>query len=97
MMHLLATAHHYPWRPFIDPLDVAIPALQLYWFVLLVPIAVLVSIAYKAVRVRHMSEFPRAVAVMSVQIIVAMIALGIASFLLVQIVIPMIAPMPGPF
>ena len=89
--------HNYSWRPFIDPLDIAIPALQLYWYVLLVPISVLVSIVYKAVRVRDMAGFGRAVVTMSVQIITAMIALGVASYLLVQVVIPIIAPMPGPF
>jgi len=96
-MMLAAGTHHYSWRPFIDPLDVALPALQLYWFVLLIPVSVFVSIAYKAVRVRDVGDIPRAAGIMSVQIIAAMIALGIASYLLVQIVIPMIAPMPGPF
>jgi hypothetical protein len=72
--------------PFIDPLDV-----HQWWYLLLIPVALLVSIAYKACRVESLSDFPREVAVMTVQIVVVMILLGFASFLFVEKVLPMIA------
>ena len=39
------------YRPFIDPLD-----LQRGWFILLLPLALGVSITYKAVRVEDLSR-----------------------------------------
>ena len=62
---------------------------------LLAPLSLLISIAYKAVRAPTMTRYWREVAVMTVQIIAAMILLGIASYVMLQIVVPVIAPMPA--
>jgi hypothetical protein len=75
------------YRPFIDPID-----LHRFWFVLLVPMALLLSLAYKAVRVPDIKDLPRQVAVMTVQVVAGMIALGFASYLFVQYVVPAIVP-----
>lgn len=89
---LLATgpmlAAELAYRPFIDPIN-----LQRGWYFLLLPLSLGIAIAYKAVRVRDMRAYPREVAVMTVQIIIAMLALGAVSFILVQHVLPMILPM----
>lgn len=75
-----------PYRPFIDPLD-----LHQHWYLFLIPLALGVSIVYKAVRMRDMAGYARAVAIMTVQIIAGMIALGIASHFLFMIFAQFIA------
>ena len=79
------TALTLAYRPFIDPINA-----HHWWYLLLIPMALGISVAYKAVRVPDLKEFPRAVAVMTVQIVVAMIALGAASYVCVQYVVPMV-------
>jgi len=74
------------YRPFIDPIDV-----HTLWYLLLVPLALGVSAAYKAVRVDELREFPRAVLVMTAQIVLGMIALGVLSYVFVQFLVPRLA------
>jgi len=76
------------YRPFIDPLN-----LHHVWFLLLVPLALFVSIAYKAVRVHDMSRYWQGVAIMTGQIVLGMLALGAAFYLLIEWIVPIIAPM----
>lgn len=76
------------YRPFVDPID-----LQRGWYLLLIPLSLGIAVAYKAVRVSDMRTYPREVIVMTIQIIFAMLALGAASFMLVQHVLPMVLPM----
>lgn len=88
------------YTPFIDPL----PAHGL-WFILMIPIALGVAMAWKAVRIPDLppprpgapARFPVRGFVlqtlfMSVQIVLGMIALGAASFLLVQYLVPALVP-----
>lgn len=75
------------YRPFLDALD-----LHDAWYVLLFPLALLIAVAYKAVRVPDMRHYPRHVLVMAAQISIAMIALGAAAYAFVEILLPLIAP-----
>jgi hypothetical protein len=75
------------YRPFIDPIN-----LHDWWFLLLGPMALGISIAYKAVRMLDLKDYVRQVVLMTVQIILGMIGLGIASYLFVQHVLPLVAP-----
>lgn len=75
------------WRPFLDPLPI-----EDGWFLLLIPLALLVSMGYKAVRVGDMSRYWREVAVMTVQVILAMILLWIAAYLVIFRIVPLILP-----
>ena len=75
------------WRPFLDPLD-----LHRWWFMLIVPLSIGIAVAYKAIRVESMRTYWREVAVMTVHIVLGMIALGAASYVFVQHVLPAIAP-----
>lgn len=75
------------FRPFIDPIN-----LHDWWFLLLGPMALGVSVAYKAIRMADLRDYPRQVLLMTLQIILGMIALGIASYLFVQHLLPLIAP-----
>lgn len=78
------------WRPFLDPLN-----LHEYWWVFLIPLSLGISITYKAVRlhdVGSMRAYWHQVVVMTAQIILAMIVLGIAMFLFLEFVLPLLAP-----
>lgn len=87
MPHTLATMFSLAYRPFLDPLH-----LDRVWFLLLLPMAFFISVAYKGVRVSDLKHLPREVAVMSAQIVLGMVALGLASYLFVQHLVPLIAP-----
>lgn len=67
-----------PFRPFLDPIE-----LHQWWFLLLVPMAFLVAMTYKAVRLRTLEKYWRQVLLMTSQIVIGMIALGAATYLLV--------------
>jgi hypothetical protein len=74
-----------PFRPFLDPLP-----LHEHWWVFLLPLALGVSLVYKAVQGRsaddlHLGQYARAVLVMTVQIVVGMAALALASYLLLVV------------
>lgn len=74
------------YTPFIDPINA-----HQWWYLLLLPMAVLIAVAYKAVRVETLKDFPKEAAVMVVQIVGGMILIGLASFLFVEEVLPMIS------
>jgi len=70
------------WTPFIDPL----PGAWLhYWYLYLLPVALLISVIYKAIRMHELKGYVQAVAVMAVQIVLGMVGLAIGSFLLVEV------------
>lgn len=75
------------WRPFLDPMD-----LHAYWWAFLIPLSLLISVVYKAVRVERLADWPRATLVMTAQIIAAMILLGAGVFCFLEYILPMIAP-----
>ena len=79
------------YRPFLDPILV----LNEYWFWLIIPLAFGIAAAYKAVRVLDLKIYPRDVAVFAVQIILGILALGIAALIIIEYLLPIIAPMPG--
>ncbi len=81
MMMMLA------WRPFIDPLD-----LHGMWFLFLIPLSLGIAVVYKAVRLRSMDRYWQNVVVMTGQIIVGMIALGALSYVVIQVVVPLLVP-----
>jgi hypothetical protein len=74
------TATHIPYRPFVDPLE-----LHGSWWLLLLPLSLGISVIYKAVRMRDLDGYWRAVLVMTAQIVLGMLALAVASFLLVEL------------
>lgn len=89
MTGLLGPALTLAWRPFIDPIS-----LHGSWFLLLVPLSLGVAVVYRAVRVADFEKFWWKVTVLTVQIVVSMILLGAASYLFIQWLVPMLAPMP---
>ncbi len=70
----------FTYRPFIDPLNA-----HTLWWATLIPMALFLSIAYKAVRMKTLHNFPREVLIMSAQILVGMCGLGLALWLLTEV------------
>lgn len=62
MIHLLAQ-----YRPFIDPLPI-----HSYWAWLLIPLCLLFSVVYKAVKVENLRELPRQVLSGTIWILIGM-------------------------
>ena len=80
-----------PWRPFLDPLSA-----HDWWYLFLVPLALGISVTYRAVRMERVdgAVYWRQVAVMTAQIVLAMVLLWVAAFVFLQYVVPLLAPMP---
>jgi hypothetical protein len=78
MMELLA------YIPFLHP----IPAFHTWWYLLIVPLSFGIAVIYKAMRVGDLRDYWRQVAVMTSQIILAMIALAVLLVVLVQVIVP---------
>ncbi|MGE3109138.1 MAG: hypothetical protein AB7G11_17325 [Phycisphaerales bacterium] len=74
------------WRPFLDPLNV-----HDSWWWFLIPMAFGISVVYKAARMPSLDRYWRAVLAMTVQIIVGMILLALASYLFVMLYVRFIA------
>ena len=74
------------WVPFLQPIN----GLQPWWYVLLVPLSFGISVIYKALRLPRLDRFWRQVAIMTTQIILAMVALAIALAVFIQVVIPLL-------
>jgi len=78
------------YTPLLDPL-----AMDHLWWMLLVPIALGIAVTYKAVRLPTMDHYWREVIVMALQIILGMVALGAASFIFIEWLVPLVAPLRG--
>lgn len=72
------------WTPFIHPLNV----FHDWWYLLLPPLALGISIIYKGVRMKSLERFWRETLILASQIVLAMIGLAICIMLLVQVAIP---------
>lgn len=70
------------YRPFIDPLD-----LHNVWWFTLIPLALGISMAYKAVRLEDLSRFWTQALLMTVQVVAGMIGLAIAAYVVVELIV----------
>ena len=68
------------FRPFWQPLPV-----WNYWYLLLLPLCVGVSIVYKAIKCRDMKQVPREAAVIFVMIILGMVLAAAVLLILVRV------------
>ena len=78
---------NHPYRPFLDPLH-----LDHFWFLLIIPLSIFISLVYKSVRLPDLERLPKQVLIMTLQIITAMIAMGIAFYFFVEYILPRLAP-----
>ncbi len=74
------------WIPFVQPA----PHAATWWWVLVLPLSLFISMAWKAVRLEKLDGYWRAVLKMSTQIVVGMVALFVALALLVRVIVPML-------
>lgn len=74
-----------PYRPFIDPAPLPV---HTRWYLLLLPMAFGIAVVYKAVMLQTIDRYWQQVVYLTVQIIVGMILLAVASYLLVMLYIP---------
>jgi hypothetical protein len=75
-----ARAIRPPYRPFLDPIDV-----HGWWWVMLLPMSVLIAVVYKSVRLKDLRGYWAAVLGMTAQIVIGMVLLGVASYVLVEV------------
>ncbi|CAN5759652.1 hypothetical protein BH11PLA1_BH11PLA1_21560 [soil metagenome] len=76
----MTTALLLAWRPFLDPIDAD------HWYAaLLIPLALGIAVAYKAVRMKDLTGYPRQVVMFTIQTIFGMIALAAAFYALAEI------------
>ena len=72
--------------PFVDPINV----FHDWWYLLLIPLSFGISVIYLALKMRDLDRFWRAVAMMTVQIVLVMAALAVALVVLVELTIPLL-------
>jgi len=74
------------WTPFLQPA----PGVQHWWWMLVVPMALGVSMAYKAVRTNDLADWPRDVLRMTLQIVAAVVGIAVGLYVLVILVLPLL-------
>jgi phosphatidylglycerophosphate synthase len=74
------------WIPFVQPA----PGASSWWWALVVPFSLFISMAWRSVRQKDLSRYWPAVARMSAQIVVGMIGLFVFLALIVRVVVPII-------
>lgn len=74
------------WTPILQPA----PGVSSWWWLLVLPLSLFVSMAWKAVRQQDLAGYWPAVARMSAQIVVGMIGLFVALAIVVRVIVPII-------
>ncbi len=74
------------WSPFLQPA----PGVQHWWWLLVIPMALGVSLSYKAIRTGDLRKFPRDVTVMAIQIVASMVGIAIGLYILVLVLLPLL-------
>ena len=72
--HFSQTVWLLAYRPFIDPLPIGNSA---GWALLCVPLVILVSVAYKTIKLQNLAELPRQASRLTVQILVFLAAAAV--------------------
>ena len=72
--------------PFVDPINI----FHDWWYLLLIPLSFGISVIYRALKMQDLDRFWRAVAMMTVQIVLVMAALAVALVVLVELAIPLL-------
>ncbi|MCE2880864.1 MAG: hypothetical protein LW636_00700 [Planctomycetaceae bacterium] len=74
------------WTPFLQPA----PEVDSWWWLLIIPTAVGIALAYTSIRSRTVAAIPREALVMTLQIIAAVVGIAIGLYLLVMVLLPML-------
>tara|TARA_R110000737_G_scaffold2923_19_gene10284 strand:- start:13192 stop:13455 length:264 start_codon:yes stop_codon:yes gene_type:complete len=78
------------YTPFVDAMSV-----HEQWYLLIVPMVFFVAVGYKAVRVTDMKGYWRNVFAFVVQVLGVMAVLAVGFTIVITVLVPMLAPMPG--
>ncbi len=70
------------FTPFIDPISALFPEMHAYWLWLVVPLVIAISLIYRTTRHSDLKSLPRAVTLMSCQILLVMVAAAVLLTLL---------------
>ena len=74
----------FAWKPFLQPA----PAVDRWWWLLVIPTALGIALAYKSTRTRELALLPREALRMSVQIVLAMVGIALFLYLVVIVLVP---------
>lgn len=74
------------WVPFVEPIASA----ARWWWLLVVPMCLGISITWRAIRLRSLDRYWREVVFMTGQLLAGMVALAAALMVLVRVVLPML-------
>ena len=83
--------NHLASIPFIDPISAFNVGFEAWWYFTLVPLAFFLSMAYKGVRVKTMDRYWSQVAIMTTQVVLGILGLGVLMLLAVTQIMPRIA------
>ena len=75
------------FTPLLYPIDA-----HRFWWLLLVPLAILISVVYKALRLPSLGRYPLGVAIMTMQVLGGMFLLGAAAYIFVVHLAPIVLP-----
>lgn len=78
------------YTPFLDPINA-----HDVWYLLLIPLAFLIAVGYKAVRTVDMRVYWRQVLTFTIQIVGGIVLLALGAYLVIVYAIPSLAPVPG--
>lgn len=65
------------------------------WYLLIVPMVIFIAIGYKAIRCGNMDNYWRQVLIFIIQVLGGMVLLTIAFMITINVLVPLLAPMPG--
>ncbi len=74
------------WTPFIEPMQ----WVHDWWWTLVVPLSIGLSMIYKALRVVDFRHYWRQVLIMTLQIVLGVIAMTIVLALFTEVIVPML-------
>ncbi|HEB61122.1 MAG TPA: hypothetical protein ENJ06_04785 [Phycisphaeraceae bacterium] len=69
------------WRPFLDPVN----GFYDYWWVLIIPLTLFVSVIYKAMRIGDLRRLPVESVMLSLQIMLGMLGLGLVIHIIAEV------------
>ena len=72
------------WIPFVSPMN----WMQSIWYITLIPLALGISMIYKAIRVTHLRTYWTQVGMLTIQIVLTIVLLAIALIVFVRFIIP---------
>jgi len=74
------------WTPFVQPA----PGVTSWWWLLIIPTAVGIALAYTSIRSKTVAAIPREALVMTLQILAAVVGIAIGLYLLVMVLLPVL-------